>query len=442
MRGVFSRNNQSGIIITDLEIPLDVIEISLQSSGIVDIPKYFFMKFFLLESLNLQNNNITSLPDLPPSLSYLNMSYNKLTEFVLDAVGNQRLEVLDLKYNLMPNYPTIYNTPLGLIIEYRGNDKEYDKVHELKLDFFAQMALDRKNDAARMKKKAEMRAERHRADVIGAPVPGPDAEDEHEMGRDRVDHKENLIQAINVHQSAIRSNTDASIEYLMSTINPEDEKFKYDYMYRQGILNVYKAIVKSDDKVQTTEDLNEEEVVVDGSRCLFCRRLFGTKPVAKPVTKPVTKPVAKPVTAEHLILISNYIDIFDRYDELTTTVMYNYTRDRGCTMSQILERIWTLAKNSSEEDMKSIVCNLMVQMLDGEDVCFVGKYTRVVSSLVSFDKNIKLEISFPIRFGNAVDFFKKNGTYTKKNLIRFVNDSELGPNDKHIWIENINNSFE
>ena len=71
MRGVFSRNNQSGIIITDLEIPLDVIEISLQSSGIVDIPKYFFMKFFLLESLNLQNNNITSLPDLPPSLSIL-----------------------------------------------------------------------------------------------------------------------------------------------------------------------------------------------------------------------------------------------------------------------------------------------------------------------------------------------------------------------------------
>ena len=81
-------------------------------------------------------------------------------------------------------------------------------------------------------------------------------------------------------------------------------------------------------------------------------------------------------------------------------------------------------------------------MQDGKDVCFVGKFTRVVSSLVSFDENIKLEISFPIRFANAVDFMKMKGTYNKENLIRFVNDSELDDHQKRTWINSVNEMFE
>ncbi len=83
-----------------------------------------------------------------------------------------------------------------------------------------------------------------------------------------------------------------------------------------------------------------------------------------------------------------------------------------------------------------------MQMEDGVGVCFVGKFTRVISSLVSFDDKVKLEISFSVRFGNAVDYFKSKNSYNKENLIRFVNDSELNNADKHTWIEGINEMFD
>jgi hypothetical protein len=61
--------------------------------------------------------------------------------------------------------------------------------------------------------------------------------------------------------------------------------------------------------------------------------------------------------------------------------------------------------------------------------------------LVSFDKNIKIEISFPDRFANAVEYFRKNDILNKENLIRFVKDSELEETEKKHWINSINEMF-
>jgi hypothetical protein len=393
MRGVFKRNNDEKLTdIAQLDIPLDVIEISVQSCRITNCPKDFFMRFTLLESLNLQNNYISLVPDLPPNVTYLNLSYNKLTEFNIDAINNPRLEVIDVKYNLMPEYPTIEHKPEGLIIYYKGNNRNYDAHNEL--DFFAQQAHMRRMG----------RNVRNRGD---GPI---------------IDNHQKIIEATNVHDSAIQSNTHKSIEYLLETIPTDDEVryypdrevFRYDNSYCVGIMDVYAGII--------TEEMT----------CM--QKLFGN--------------------SGNLIL--SHRTLLRVYDDLDTTIMYDYGRDKGCTMSQLLERIWVcsrfkkrklkngeiITEHRSEEEQKNIISNLVIQMEDGKDMCFVGKFTRVVSALVSFDENIKLEISFPIRFGNAVDYFKAKGQYTRENLSRFVEDSELEPHEKRTWIYSINEMFE
>jgi hypothetical protein len=394
MPGIFKRNNDERLTdITQLDIPLDVLEISVQSCRITNCPKDFFMKFILLESLNLQNNYIPILPDLPPSVTYLNLSYNRLTEFNLDAINNQRLEVVDIKYNLIPEYPDIQNKPEGLIMYYKGNNRNYDAHNEL--DFFAQQAMMR----------------RMGRNVRGRGGDGP-----------AIDNHQKIIEATNVHDSAIQSNTHKSIEYLLGTIPtydelrhyPDRDAFKYDNSYCLGIMDVYAGII------------------TDEMTCM--QKLFGN--------------------SGNLIL--GHRTLLRSYDDLTTTIMYDYGRDKGCTMSQILERIWVnsrfskrqlkngevITERRSDEEQKNIISNLVIQMDDGKDMCFVGKFTRVVSSLVSFDENIKLEISFPIRFGNAVDYFKAKGQYNRQNLIRFVDDSELEAHEKRTWIQSINDMFE
>lgn len=391
MRGVFIRNNDEKLTdLTHLGIPLDVLEISIQSCRITICPKDFFMKFPLLESLNLQNNYIAIVPDLPPNVSYLNMSYNRLTEFNFDAINNRHLEVVDIKYNLIPEFPTIQNKPDGMIIYYKGNNRNYDAHNEL--DYFAQQAIARR---------------------MGRNIRGQNGQN---------NNLEKIIEATNVHDSAIQSNTHKSIEYLLGSIPTEDElryypdrdSFKYDHSYCLGIMGVYAGIIK------------------DEMTCM--ERLFGN--------------------SGNLIL--NHRTLLREYDDLTTTIMYDYRQDKGCTMSQILERIWVnsrfkkrklsnseiITERRTEEEQKNIISNLIIQMQDGEQQCFVGKFTRVVSSLVSFDENIKLEISFPIRFGNAVDYFKAKGQYNRENLIRFVDDSELEAHEKRTWINSINEMFE
>ncbi len=395
MPGLFKKNNDIKLTnITELVIPLDVLEISIQSCRLDNCPKDFFMKFTYLETINLQNNYISIVPDLPPNVTYLNMSYNRLTEFNINAINNQRLEVVDLKYNLIPNFPVILNKPDGLIIFYKGNNKNYDAHNEL--DFFGQQAM-----ARRMARNVR----------DGRP-------DIYNRNRDR----QKILEATNVHDSAIQSNTHKSIEYLLGSIPseddiryfPETQCFKYDHSYFLGIIDIYGSII------------------MDELSCM--QKLFGS--------------------SGNLIL--SYRTILKEYDDLTTTIMYDYGRDKGCTMSQLLERIWvnskykkTILENKkvvinprTNDEQRNIISNLIIQMEDGQKQCFVGKFTRVVSTLVSFDENIKLEISFPIRFGNAVDYFKTKNQYNKNNLIRFVNDSELEDHEKRIWTNSIDEMFE
>jgi hypothetical protein len=391
--GVFICNNRESLTdITELNIPLDVLEISIQSCRVNHVPIDFFMRFTQLESLNLQNNYIPILPNLPPNLTYLNISYNRLTEFILDAANNQRLEFIDIKYNLIPEFPVIINKPEGLIIKYKGNNREYDEFNEL--DFVAQEAQNRR-----------------RRNAIARGINPVNV----------VDNRQQILEATNVHDSKIQSNTHKSIAYLLGTIPTQQELdydqskscFKYDSYYLLGIIGVYGDIIK-------------EEMV-------NMQKMFGN--------------------AGNLIL--SYRALLKEYDELNTTIIYDYGLEKGCTMSQILERIWVNSKFKrakmgnryiieprSIDEQKSIISNLIIQMEDGEKMCFVGKFTRVVSSLVSFDENIQLEISFPIRFGNAVDYLKTKGMYTKENLIRFVNDSELEDNEKRNWIKSIDDMFE
>jgi hypothetical protein len=64
-------------------------------------------------------------------------------------------------------------------------------------------------------------------------------------------------------------------------------------------------------------------------------------------------------------------------------------------------------------------------------------YTRIVSTLVAFDPNIKMEVSFAVRFSNIVDLYKKNGNFNRESLTEFVKGSELSTDEQKVWISAI-----
>ena len=66
-----------------------------------------------------------------------------------------------------------------------------------------------------------------------------------------MNNRQKIIEATNVHDSAIQSNTHKSIEYLLETIPtnddlryyPDRDVFKYDHSYCIKIMDIYAGII-------------------------------------------------------------------------------------------------------------------------------------------------------------------------------------------------------
>ncbi len=137
-----------------------------------------------------------------------------------------------------------------------------------------------------------------------------------------------------------------------------------------------------------------------------------------------------------------FFKLLDLYDTLTNQVIYDYSKESKCRIHSLLERIWETSKN--KKDINSIVENLYHQMSEGKDVCFVGKYTRIINTLSSFDENIEQDIPFSEKF--SIELTKLKAKYINNNdiirdITEFVKNSNISEEDKTVWINAVNEEF-
>lgn len=136
-----------------------------------------------------------------------------------------------------------------------------------------------------------------------------------------------------------------------------------------------------------------------------------------------------------------FINELKYYHTLNSDIVYNYVNYKTCKIYQMIERVWNFAKTS--EYKISVIENMIIQVLDGKWYCFVGKYTRLINTIVAFHKNMAIHIPFSEKFSNELN--KMGGVKNEKSLEhmeKFVKDSGIKLEDKEIWLNAIKEFFE
>lgn len=136
-----------------------------------------------------------------------------------------------------------------------------------------------------------------------------------------------------------------------------------------------------------------------------------------------------------------FVNELKYYHSLNSDIVYNYAGYKTCKIYQLIERVWNFAKTS--EYKESVIENMIIQVLDGKGYCFVGKYTRLINTIVAFHEDMVIHIPFSERFS---DELKKMGGIknkeTRERMEKFVNDSDIATKDKEIWLGAIEEFFD
>lgn len=309
-----------------LNIPLDVINISLRSCRIRHIPYDFFAKFNKLESIDLFDNYIDNLNFIiPHKVTYIDLSYNKLHDNAFVNFDPNNIEYMVLRYNMLTCVPESIK---NIECEIHGNN----------INIIKNIVKNIVNDVKKIN--------------------------------------------LDVHQTYIQKSLRKSIMYLMSTYktHPYNNNYLYDIkMYISG--NVFNYYINT----------------------IFKNTKKGY-----------------------------FFKLLDIYDSLPSDIIYDFNRDLKCKINNLLERIWELSKHKKE--IESIIENLYAQLSDGINTCFVGKYTRVINTLSTFDDNIEQDIPFSEKFIMKLNQLK-DIIDKKKEMIDFINDSNLDNDEKLVWID-------
>ncbi len=137
-----------------------------------------------------------------------------------------------------------------------------------------------------------------------------------------------------------------------------------------------------------------------------------------------------------------FFKLLNFYNKLSNEVVYDYSKESKCKIHTLMERIWETSKN--RKDINSIIENLYHQMSEGKDVCFVGRYTRIINTLSSFDENIEQDIPFSEKF--SIELTKLKAKYTRnddiiRDIKEFVKKSSVSEEDKIVWTNAIEEYF-
>lgn len=134
-------------------------------------------------------------------------------------------------------------------------------------------------------------------------------------------------------------------------------------------------------------------------------------------------------------------ELLKLYTSFENVIVYDYDTYKECKLRDLIERVWSYAKNKfNNETRKSIIENLYLQMEDGREYCFVGKFSRVVNTLTSFVDEITNDISVNDKISNKIiELQDKNITKEeiKEIITKFMDHLDLEEHEQEPWLDAI-----
>ena len=140
---------------------------------------------------------------------------------------------------------------------------------------------------------------------------------------------------------------------------------------------------------------------------------------------------------------------------LSNTVKINDTKIPECLQSDEIHLVLNITlsdcyklvhskilKFDNEEVQKELFKRLNEEVVDGESMCFTGKFTRLVNTLVGFDENVRLDISQNEQISaiiiNEKDKLNPYDKETHINAVRTLfNELNIDEKTQDEWINEI-----
>jgi len=355
--------------------PLTVTSISFRLCNLHSIPKDFFMRYEKLENIDLYANCLTDLDFLiPENVTNMDVSYNKINK--ISTTFPDKFEYINISYNFLTYIPdefknirySISNNSLDMKIIYKqmiGNN-ENEQIIMIDTNLFPGVTG---NDIENIEKIGNNRK-------IGEMVEKVEVEvDYQRIGRNL--HLQNYRQrntytTTNVHDVEISSNTRETIQYLLNSY----EQYPPEKYYLEDIMKAYLKI----------NNIN------------FFTKYFSFK----------------------YYQMSN---LLTKVNSIQDKIIYDYGNYKYCQIKDVLERVWAHAKNNKE--MPSIIEHLFINLKEGDDVCFVGKYTRIINTLSSFISEVKYDLPVLSKISNKIIYLRAQGLLDleiREPLVQYMNE--------------------
>jgi hypothetical protein len=367
--------------INSLEIPETVNRISLRKCLIRKIPKDFFIKFTQLETIDLYANSIESFDfDFPDTVTTIDLSYNKVRSVVVHDIKN--LEYVNLSFNFMDYFPTNLEN-IRYDIDHNNIPEKLLRKQDINRAYNQAFPLRFDNGKLQEQPPFQWVHVENNNDNNGAIGINTGFRPGALLVQDFVRLPDN------VHETHIQASTRKSIKYLMEesfNIYPKEENY-FDDILRYRLKKKH-------------------------GRWSFI--------------------------AYALDFLSSSKRTLKYYNSFENRIVYDYTDNKYVTTSQILERIWAHAKNSELKD--SIMENLFIQMDDGYNFCFVGKYTRLINTLSSFVDKVEAEIPIKTQISNKIVSLKAKNSPNDvifNEMKIFMDELEIPKDEQEPWLEAI-----
>lgn len=391
----FIQINQNIDDITVLDIPINVISIVLNNNNISSIPKNFFKQFKNLENIELAHNKISVLDFIIGSkVSSLDLSYNLLDKNSIKEIPYY-LSFIDVTGNIYHNFQDlqpIYTITYGNVT--LTNEKSISNIITKKYNKFKSNMpqvlpdIDNNNDDFNYINDFNRLNHQYRIN---------DNDDTDEDDNVTDNYNDNVVANVidqniltnnqNVHYTKIQENVRKTITYIIS------KKKKQNYI--EILEKIYRK---------------------------YNRTFF-------------------------YFMNNNFNKLLNTYNECTSEIVYSYSgHGKVCTISDLLNGICTIINDTTDEKIQSsMITSLYLQMVDGVSQCFVGKYTRIVNSLSSFDNNINIVNStISEQMSNKISQLiaqKLDKEQILEIIIPFMKKLSLSKEDQKIWLDSIEDFF-
>jgi hypothetical protein len=417
------------------EIPEGVTVIVLYNASIQSIPRDFFTRFVFLESIELSKNCLTEITfTIPFTVSHIDLSHNLLDRGAIKTCVPNTVETVIMTGNPYHNFlqlenvgETIYGntTQVG---KWKNPQRLYSPIRTAPRGFSKKI---QKRSVAELKEhnenneNKEPKEQKENNENNESKEPQEPQEPEQEMKEESVELKEETEgegceeieeseepvrepDIVGVHQTQLQDNLKKSITYLLSKEPSKDYLEEMPLRYKE-----YK-------------EYNQK------NSGIFSRfiGLFSTEGSDSDSDS-----------------VENFERLLTLYNSFANDIIYDYDKELMTNIPRLLESFWTIAKNS--EYCHDILESLYYQMIDGENLCFIGKYARIINSLTSYDNKVFVvgeSISELLeRRITILDKDMKQG-YTFKlaleELVKYMDSMDLIQQDREPWIQAFKDAYE